>query len=453
MVTRILLLASMLLIAGQALSTESSDWQPRVKQVGDVNANYLNVEITADSKYLVWFEGRDGDSTHGYMWHCQIDKSSGELTPPDCRGFRAFESTSWGRANPGYDASGPYYTGADTEGRIVMVRPTGATSGKVTILPTPADTRRRALYPTSLKSRKTGYILFIQNEKNSGAGMRPNNDWVELQYLDLAHPEHVHIIERQQTPRRGFAPMDAGFVRWMRGRPILTYGHKSEDSGKTEIRAYDVEHPDRGAFNLVEDGNDKIDPYPAVLNGYEYIMAGINATATSHIYRRPAGVRVDAPFELFRTLYPDGTHLKNPSLAQSHEPFVFKDRLYTVYQVNEKGRGFFDITFRQPGELWLADLSADPVKQWRIAPADGGPVTEPEPLVTDNCVWIFYSRPMVGEAKQEKPASADTPASTGDNEAGPLLRWFQQRRARSRPGLPRMALYRADVPICKAGAE
>lgn len=426
MSTKLIGSVGLILALGLLLPCRAESWAVSDKQVGDPQANYLNVEVTADSKYLVWFEGAEGSRTSGTVWHCGIDQSTGELIPADGRGFRAFESTSWGRANPGYDAQGVYYIGADTQGRLVMVRPDGPTSGKVTILPTQADTRRRAIYPTNLPDRDAGYVLFIRNEKTPGAGMRPLNDWVELQYIDLRHPQRVHTIERQETPHRGFAPVDAGFVRWMRGRALITYGYQSERSGKVEIRMFDAEHPERGAIDLVEDGHNKIDPYPAVIGDYEYLMAGIDATATSQVYRRRAGQPAGTPFELYRRLYPEDSDLKRPSLAQSHEPFEFQGRLYTVYQVNEQGRGFFQMTFRQPGEIWLADLSAEPVRQWRIAPANGAPVAEPEPLVTDACVWVFYNRPIVEER--------DTPSKA----------------IRLRKTLPRLALYRATTPICSS---
>jgi hypothetical protein len=436
-------LACASIIAGQIPSALAADWVPNVKQVGDPKGNYLNVEITEDGHYMIWFEGVQGSATQGYMWHCMIDQKTGDLIPSDCRGFRAFESTSWGRANPGYDAEGPYYIGANTQGRLIMVRPTGATTGKVTVLSTPPDTRRRAVYPANLQSGKKDYVFFIQNKSTAGAGVRPANGWVELQYVDLAQPDRVHAIERQDTPARGFAPMDAGFVRWMRGRPIITFGHLSDKTGKVEIHGFDADHPERGTFSLIEDGANKIDPYPASIDGYEYVMAGINATATSHIYRRPAGGRDDAPFELYRTLYPDGSKLKDPSLAQSHEPFQFQGRLYTVYEVNDMGRGFFDTTFRQPGELWLADLSANPVKQWRIAPDKGGPITEPEPLVIGACAWIFYNRPMVEEsAGQPNNQAGEQPRSIREVIRERLL------GGSARTGFPRMALYRAAVPMC-----
>lgn len=427
------------LLAGTAAA---APWQPQVVQVGDPQANYLNVEITADHRYMVWFEAAPGSATSGQMWHCLIDPDTGNLIPADCRGFRAFESTAWGRANPGHDALGPYYVGANSNGQLVMVRPRGATRGEVTVLPTPADPRRRAIYPTHLDSRPQGYVLFIQNERTPGAGVRQNgNQWVELQMIDLARPEAVRVIERQDTPARGFAPMDAGFVRWMRGRPLMTYGRHAAQTGKVETWGFDAEAPGRGAFPLVIDGTTKIDPYGAVLGSHEYLMAGIDATATSRIYRRPGERAASTPFELHQTLSPQGSLLAAPSLAQSHEPFLFRDRLYTVYQVNEQGQGFFDISFRQPGEIWLTDLTADPIRQWRIAPLDGGPVAEPEPVVTAGCVVVFYTRPVT-----DSGAGA---AQSNERAQRPLLRRLTaNKRPAAGAQLPRFALFRATTPLC-----
>ncbi|MFN7021931.1 MAG: alpha/beta hydrolase family esterase, partial [Phycisphaerales bacterium] len=374
-------------------------WSVQIQQVGDPKVNYLNVEFTADGRYMVWFEGRDDASNNGVVWHCGVDPVTGDLIPPDGRGFRAFESTTWARANPGYDADGPYYVGSDRNGRLVMVRPRSHDEGQIKRLPTPPDRRRRAIYPTTLPDRHGGYVFFIQNESTPGAGVRMNgNSWVELQYIDLAKPEAVHAIERQNTPRRGFAPMDTGFARWMKGRALLTYGAMAEN-GRIEVRGFDSDHPERGVHDLILDGHHKIDPFGMRSGDAEYILAGIDSTATSHVYRRPADQHVPSPFSLWKKIAPDQSRLAKPSLAQSHEPCTFQGGIYTVYQVNEQGAGFFDTTFRKPGELWLAELGAEPVRQWRVAPADSSPVAEPEPLVLNDRVLIFYNQPRTDDAE------------------------------------------------------
>ena len=421
-------------------------WRPMVKQVGDPAGNYLNVEFTSDSKYMVWFEGVGGSAVHGIVWHCGVNQESGELVPADGRGFRAFESTSWGRANPGYDKHGPYYVGADREGRLILVRPEGPDRGRVTVLPTAADLRRRAVYPTNLENRAGGYLLFIQNEQNPGAGVRANgNSWVELQYVSLAEPTKIHRVVRQSTPPIGFAPMDAGFVRWMRGRPLMTYGAVPGQSQKIRIAAFDADRPERGSFDLIANAHDHIDPYPAVIGPYEYIFAGIDGGPKSHVYRRKAGSADSVAFELYKVIEPEGSKLASPSLAQSHEPFLFHGRLFTVYQVNDKGRNFFDTTFRKPGEIWLAELSDVGVHQWLITPDDKVPVSEPEPLVTRNGVWVYYTRSMIAE-----------PAGGREERKGwnpGNRRRLKGRLGQGRPvpaaggGMPRFGLYRAEVPI------
>jgi polyhydroxybutyrate depolymerase len=422
----------------------NASWRPKVRQVGDPKADYLNVEFTNDGRYMIWFEGLAGSSVNGIVWHCGVNQQTGDLIPPDGRGFRAFESTSWARANPGYDKDGPYYIGADREGYLILVRPESPTQGKATKLPTPPDPRRRAVYPTCLPNRTGGFVFFIQNEKTPGAGVRATgNSWVELQYISLSDPAKVIPIERQEAPPVGFAPMDVGFLRWMHSRPILTYGALSSRTQKVEVRAFDADQTGCKPFDLIVDGRHHIDPYPAVIGEHEYIFTGIDGTTTSHIYRRPAGKASDTPFELFKTLAPADSRLIQPALAQSHEPFLFQGKLYTVYQVNDRGQGFFETTFRKPGEIWLADLSGDQVRQWLIAPDSPGPVAEPEPLITQNHVWVFYSRPMM----EELPSPGDVRATP--SFGGSLQETLRQRFATSARfrGVPRMALYRAEVPL------
>lgn len=418
-----------------------ADWRPATERVGDPAANYLNVEVTPDNRYMVWFEGATSPRDPGTVWHCEIDQRTGALIPPDCRGFAAFETNGWARANPGLDARGVYYVGADAQGRLVMVRPAGARDGAVTVLSTPADTLRRALYPSVLPGVDEAYVFMIRNERTPGAGVRPLNNWVELQYVDLNAPHEVHVIERQTTPARAGAPMDVGFVRWVRGLPVITYGFTPAGSNVVETRAFDVADPARGSYPLIVDGVSKIDPYGALIGEDVYVLAGADRTARSLIYRQDHGA---GPFARIAELFPDGSALDNPSLAQSHEPFARDGRIYTVYQVNERGDGFVATTFRNPGEIWLADLSASPALQWRIAPLDGGPIAEPEPVMGETCVWVFYTRPLVEEAATEASAREDSPWLAG-------RRGRRARRAGRAGGfaaIPRLALYRAETPLC-----
>jgi hypothetical protein len=420
-----------------------------VRRIGDPAGNYLNVEVSADGQYLVWFEGTAETSNEGVVWHCGIDPNTGDLIPPDGRGFRAFEATAWGRANPGLDAAGPYYVGLNREGRLILVRPTGPASGRTAVLPAPPDLLRRSVYPTVLPGQNGGFVYFMRNDRNPGAGTRANgNTSVELQWLSLAEPGRVRTVERQSIPPLGFAPMDMGFARWMRNRPILTFGAASAVDRKIKVRAFDASLPENGPFDLIDNGHTHIDPYPAALDGYEYILAGIDATADSQVYRRPAGGPSNSPFEPFLRLRPPQSGLGRPTLAQSHEPFVFLGRLLTVYQVNDQGQGFFDTTFGRPGELWLADLSSTPPRQWRIAPVKPGPVAEPEPGVTPLSAWVYFSAPADSGTGPDEGREGRTPSPRGGprplgrNAEGPP---WTARRAPSAPY--RFALYVAELPL------
>lgn len=358
---------------------------PQVAQVGDPNVSYANVEVTADNQYMVWFEMTD-NMGNGVVWHCGIDPETGDLIPADGKGFRAFESTVYGRANPGMDADGAYYVGMDRAGKMLIVRPTSSTSGEMRELSTPPDLTRRAIYPTVLPDQSDGYVFWIKNEDTPGGGTNRDNDWVELQYISLADPAQVHIIERQDLPRRGFAPMDAAFARWMKNKPALTYGFEDEN-GILQVRLFDLTQPNPIPQAVTNDAGDKIDPYSWLYNGQEILIAGMDAKARTNVYVRNSN---DMWFSLIETIVPPASMLERPSLAQSNEPILFNGKVYTVYQINEAGTSFWDVAFAKPGEIWLSTVFESPQQQWLLSDSVTAKA-EPEPFVGTAKVWVFYN--------------------------------------------------------------
>jgi hypothetical protein len=359
--------------------------------VGDPSVSYANVEFTGDGRYMVWFEQLQDGTTRGTVWHCGINPDTGALIPPDGKGFNAFASTLAGRANPGMDDSGPYYVGMDRQGVLVLVRPTSATTGTVTVLPTPADNTRRAVYPTDLPDAppgsNRGYVFWIKNEAVPGPGNAPGNNWFELQYIDLADPATVRVIERQDKPAEGFPPMDIAFARWFRGKASLTYGFFDGD-GLVQIREFDLDSSNPLPIAVTNDPSWKVDPFPFVSNGQHFAIAGINSTVTSHVYQRQAGTTL---FQLQETISPPASSLTTPILAQSHERILFDGALYTAYQVNEPGSDFQDTAFSQTGEIWLSTVLQPNQRQWRVSQVNSLAKSEPEPYVGTSKVWIFYS--------------------------------------------------------------
>jgi hypothetical protein len=358
---------------------------PQVTQVGDPAVNYASIEFTADNRYMVWFEMTDTRG-NGIVWHCGVDPATGDLIPPDGKGFRAFESTVFGRANPGLDADGPYYVGMDRAGTMILVRPTGPTVGAIRALPTPSDLTRRAIYPTILPDQPGGFVFWIKNEAVPGGGTNRANAWFELHYISLDDPAQVHIIERQERPRRGFAPMDSAFARWMKNKPALTYGF-ADANGVVQVRMLDLTQPNPVPQAVTNDPGNKVDPYSWFYNGREILIPGINAEARTHVYVRNTG---EAEFRLAETIIPPASALARPALAQSNEPIVFNGRTYTVYQVNEAGASFWDMTFGKAGEIWLATLFETPQQQWLLTDSLTAKA-EPEPLVGTSRVWVFYN--------------------------------------------------------------
>ncbi len=355
-------------------------------QVGDSTVSYANVEFTGDGNYMVWFEQSTDGSGNGTVWHCGVDPDTGDLIPPDGKGFNAFDSTLLGRANPGMEAQGSYYVGMDRTGKLILVRPISATTGTVTELTTPVDIRRRSIYPSYLPDSDKDYVFWIQNSDVAGSGLTPGNDWFEIQYIDLAEPTTIKIVVRQDKPATGFAPMDIGFVRWFRDKASITYGVFDENN-TVQISEFNVELPGSAPQVVTDDPYSKIDPYPFTFANQDIIVAGIDGTAWSHVYARDS----ETLFALRETIYPPDSKLQNPALAQSHERILFNNALYSTYQVNELGTGFFDTAFAQTGEIWLTTILQTQQQQWLISANNDSAKAEPEPLVGNNKVWIYYS--------------------------------------------------------------
>lgn len=363
-----------------------AEFTPQTVLVGDPTVNYSNVEFTADMQTMVWFEMTDREG-NGVVWHCGVDSQTGDLIPADGKGFRAFESTILGRGNPGFDSEGAYYVGMDRSGKLLLVRPTGPTSGSIQELATPPDLRRRGFYPTVLPEQKEGYVFWILNENIPAGATDPRNAWVELQYISLSAPQDIRPIEHQDRPRgRGFAPLDAGFVRWMRGKPAITYGFRDE-SGVLQVRMFDLSSPNPVPQAVTNDPVNKIDPYGWYLNGQELLIPGIDAQARIHVYTRTAGQVWFTPIE---TIVPPQSRLPQPALAQSAEPILFAGQPYIAYQINDAGKSFWEVTFDKSGEIWLSTILQSPQQQWLLSDSTMAKA-EPEPFFSPTGAWVFYN--------------------------------------------------------------
>jgi hypothetical protein len=175
-------------------------------------------------------------------------------------------------------------------------------------------------------------------------------------------------------------------VRWFRNKASITYG-VFDSNTQVQISEFNVELPGSVPQVITNDPYSKIDPYPFTFANQDAIIAGIDGTAWSHVYTRDSGTI----FTLQETIYPPDSKLQNPALAQSHERILFNGALYSAYQVNELGAGFFDTAFAQTGEIWLTTNMQPQQQQWLISANNDSAKAEPEPFVGNNKVWIYYS--------------------------------------------------------------
>lgn len=359
--------------------------------VGDPFTSYINPEFTIDGKYMVWFEPTgsitpEGDR-EGTVWHCGIDQETGELIPADGKGFSAFTSTIYKRANTGYDLSGPCYVGADPEGNLKLVRISGNTTGIVTDLPTSPDADRRGIFPSKNANSDELYVFWFKANPGPHPGAA---SYVEVRFITLSNPTNEVLVEREERnpDNPTWAALDLAVPRWFNGLNEFTFGFPK--NGTNEVKKVTV-FPN-GSFQEVEITNagfNHFDPSPYYFKGKRYIMPGLDGTAQVQVYREQMGSSLFSPF---LTLTPTGSSLINPCRALSNEPFTLNDRFYTTFQISdcEQGGSFFVSN----GEMYLASVMPE-ANGWitRIGTSSADLVrNEPEVVVTENNkAFVFYS--------------------------------------------------------------
>lgn len=360
-------------------------------EVGDPTTNYVNPEISPTGNYMVWIELSTSAGHTGNVWQCGLDPDTGDLIPPDGRGFSPFASTVYGRpADWGVDSHGPYYVGLDLTGRFVFVRPTAPDAANVTTLATPPDLRRRVIYPSQLPTQDRRLITFIRNENVPGGAQVPFNDQFELRLLDLDQPLAEVLIETRTRVYPAMVGMDAIVPRWVKGTALLTFGGL-DAGGRLQAREFAADAPTVPPVFVTADAAHKPDANTVwnQATGWQYLLAGLDGTSLGTLYRRAAAGQTFVPQA---SIAPPIVALPNPALQQSHEPFFHAGLAYSTFQVNEDGGSFYATTFDQPGEIWLTTIDHAVTSYWLLSAFDASRnVAEPEPFVGNGKVWVFYS--------------------------------------------------------------
>ncbi len=373
---------------------------PNDVRIGDPSINYVNPEISPVSNYMVWIEVDTITGVLGRVWHCGIDPNTGDLIPPNGKGFSPFYSNIYARPGDwGLDSIGPYYVGATYNGQIKFVRPTSPTSGIVTDIPLSVVNKRRVFYASQLPGINRRFVSYIYNDSVNGFSQNtPENSYFQLHLLDLDNPTNDHLIEEQPSMYPLPIPMDIIVPRWIKGSHYLTYGYKDQ-TNRVQAKEFNAYTPQNQAIPVTNDPANKIDGNSVLnpLTNEQYFMSGINASDTAYFYKRDS---FGSMFIQNEIVVPQSVHLDTPSLNQSHEPFLFDGQLYSAFQINNWGGNFFNTTFNEPGEIWMVTIDTNPQQFWLLSEFDSTlNVSEPEPYVGNNKVWVYYSANVIDTIK------------------------------------------------------
>lgn len=376
------------------INTNSND-----VRIGDSFVNYVNPEISPSENYMIWMEIDTLNGLTGKVWQCGINPDNGDLIPEDGKGFNPFSSNIYSRpADWGIDNNGPYYVGATHFGQLKMVRPLSPTSATVSDINASVNNRRRVFYPSQLPNENKRYLSYILNDVTNGfSSTYPQNTTFQLRFLDLDNPENDYLIEEQPSEYPQIIAMDVIVPRWIKGSTYLTYGSK-DVYGKAQAKQFNTSTPTISSITITNDIINKVDGNSILnlANTNQYFLSGIDATNTAYIYKRNS---FNSMFIQSEAVTPATENLVNPALNQSHEPFIFNNQLYSTFQINNDGGNFFETTFNQAGEIWLTTVDETNQQMWLLSEFNYNlRVSEPEPFIGNDKVWVFYSAVEIDES-------------------------------------------------------
>ncbi|MFQ3579589.1 MAG: T9SS type A sorting domain-containing protein, partial [Bacteroidales bacterium] len=269
----------------------------------------------------------------------------------------------------------------------------------VTNIALPIVNKRRVFYPSQLPNVNKRFVSYILNDSINGfSSSTPQNSYYQLRLLDLDNPANDYLIEQQPSIYPATVPMDVIVPRWIKGSPYLTFGYR-DSNNKVQAKEFNAYNPLIQAVPATNDFSNKTDGYPVLnpITNEQYFLSGINTSDTAYFYKRNSFGSI---FTLNEIVVPQSVNLHSPALNQSHEPFLFNGKLYSTFQINNSGGNFFETTFNQPGEIWMTTVDSAPQTMWLLSEYDSTlNVSEPEPYVGNNKVWVYYSAVKIDTTK------------------------------------------------------
>lgn len=361
------------------------------QQIGDPNISYLQIELSPDMRFMTWIEDGAGQNGASVAWLCALDRVNGTLIPANGRGFRIAEIPNQGSPQWGQDSTGFYSITIDTDGRLVVTRPSlnadGTAAGVVTRLTTAANLTRAYPYPSRI-AQPGGYLVYLQDDP-AVAGRQ------QLWWLNLANPATENQITQGPVAsigQFGLPPYLVNIQRWFydtaslaNGVPIVTYGYTPPNPGGQQPLTLEQLDFTSGTPPVASRASgispQVLDPNPFIHQGERYIIGGLNAGPVGIVFRRDATGLFATEVQRIETT---GSALANPSNFASAEPFLRNGQLYSAYQLNEPGA-----PGTTNGEIFITGLLGNTTRRMISLPTPSRRA-DPEVFIGLNKVWVLY---------------------------------------------------------------
>lgn len=346
-----------------------------------VGSNYLQVEFSDDSRSMVWCEQLLLSGGKATVWYADMNLNTGV---PNLSARQLIDTIcAQGWPYWGQDAASKFFIIKNQHGHVKCVRRTGFNTLTQVDYGIVSDDEKSLLNVSSDSTKPYFWISYVI--------LHPDSTGRDSLFAFRSDSPGVRVFIDSEKQNRSGSAYELTFPRWMAQSEILSYPFRPFATqpywdikfwnGETATSVVVTDDVLKSIFNHhVDDFPFRLPQFPV-----DTFLSSSKAGRSVAIYKK-----ADPHFTQVQ-LHSSPTTI-TPVTLTSFEPFTIAgNKTYGAYQVYS-GAGKPGNT---PGEIYLLEIFGDNLHV-KISDYDGDVAVDPEFVIGERKVWIYYYGKPVG---------------------------------------------------------
>lgn len=338
--------------------------------------NVFQVEFSTDSRSMVWCENIGGGQAK--VWYADLDLNTGLPNFVTKQLVDTIQGQGW--PYWGQDNISKFFLIKNKNGHIKYIRRTGFNTLTQYDLGTVNNDVKSLLNVNSDSTKNYFWVSYIIKDPNPAV-----TNVKDSLFVFKSNNTNVRYFVNAELENNGGSAYELTFPRWLANSEILAYPFRPFVAqpywdikfwnGQTQTSTQVTNDIPSSIFNHhVDDLPFQLPQFPN-----ETFMFSSRAAQKVAIYQKTGTYFTQVQ------LHTSPTSII-PTTLTSFEPFtICSNRTYGAYQVYSGG----SIPGSTPGEIYLLGIFGDTIHT-KISDYDGDIAVDPEYVIGNNKVWIFY---------------------------------------------------------------